>query len=100
MLLRRHQDGAGGHVEPRWLEEGFGMRKYSKLKKIHVFSSVVDWALGGQDGHKTPQDGHKTPQDAAKTPQVGPKTRPRRHHDGEEGHVEPRWLQGGVGTRK
>ena len=43
---------------------------------------------------------HKTPQDVAKTSQDGPKMRPTRHQDGEGGHVEPRWLQEGCGTRK
>ena len=28
MRPTRHQDGEGGHVEARWLQEGFGTRKY------------------------------------------------------------------------
>ena len=54
--------------------------------------------LGGQDGPKTAQDAVKMPQDAAKTPQDGPKTRPRRHQDGQGGHVKPRSPQ--VGTER
>ena len=49
-----------------------------KQRKNKVFCSVIGWALGGKDGHKTPQDGHKTPQDSHKACQDGPKMRPRR----------------------
>ena len=62
--------------------------------------SILGGFLGGQDGPKRAQDGLKTPQDAAKTPQDGPKMRPRRHQDGQGGHVKPRSPQVGTETRK